>query len=336
MINAVIEFFLHATQQASLIGAIGHKNPKISAIAFRLCKEHNLATQHDLLLMAIKSNNIAVIRSAAYLINEIEDRELVAVAPQLIKHKCNVIASRTIKRLNFIAPEEVAKISMDLIFSSDLHIRAIARSYLCGDGIDVLTIYRSNLYDLNLPLHKRKAALKGIYEMRRDQAIEDLKQARTHNEPSIRAIAIPLLVEIMGDDGRKIAVDGMLDNSSSVVKASSGIFIRQGFQLSVEELLQLEETGSAPNLLNIIFFLAKKGNKWNHIILLLELSISKPEQAVALQSAIGQWESRFNLSYSQPTAQQIKRFIELHSKSEKTLNKIRWQNLKFTLDTLDF
>jgi hypothetical protein len=336
LVNSVIEFFLYAAQRASLVDAIDHKNPKVNAIAFRLCKERNLVPQRDLLLMAIKSNNIAVVRGAAYLINEIEDNEFVAIASQLIRHKCNAIASRAIKRLHLIAPQEVAKISVELIFSSDAHIRTIARDNLCSKGTDALKIYRDSLYDLNMPLHKRKVALKGIYEMQHDHAIEDLKQASAHNEPSIRALAIPLLVEVMGDDGRRIAIDGILDDSSTVVKASSGIFVKQGFQLSVDELLSLEKTGTAPNLFNVVLFLARKGNKWNHILLLLELSIFKPDRVIALQSAIGQWESKFNQSYSQPTIKQVQRLKELHSKSEKILGKSRWQNLKFIMDTLDF
>lgn len=335
LINSVIEFFLHSAQRTSLIEAIDHKSPKISSIAFRLCKEHDLAPQHDLLLIAINSKNITVVRGAAYLINKIEDNEFVAIASQLIRHKCNAIASRTIKRLHLVAPQEVAKISADLIFSSDSQIRTIARDHLCSNGTDVLKVYRESLYDLKIPLHKRKMALKGIYEIQRDHAIEDLKQARAHNEPSIRALAIPLLVEVMGDDGRRIAIDGMLDDSSTVVKASSGIFVKQGFQLSVDELLNLEKTGTAPNLFNVVLFLARKGNKWNHILLLLELLILNPDRMIALQSAIGQWESKFNLSYSQPTTKQVQRLKELNSKSEKILSISRWQNLKFIVDTLN-
>lgn len=336
LINSVIEFFLDADQRPLIIDAIDHKNSKISSIVFRLCKEHNLIPKHELLSLAASSNNIAVVRGAAYLINAIDDNEFLVIAPQLIRHKSNVITSITVKRLNLIAPQEVAKIALDLIFSRDAQIRVIARDHLIRIGVDTLKIYRDSLYDLNMPLHKRKVALIGIYEMQRAHAIDDLQKAITHSEASIRAIATPLLVEMMGDNGRRIAIEGMLDESSSVVKASSGIFVKQGFQLSIEELVRLEKIGTAPNLFKVVLFLARKGNKWNHILILLDLLTMKHDQVATLQSAISQWESTFNLSYYQPTAEQKRRLIELHSKSEKTLTKIRWQNLKFIIDTLNF
>jgi hypothetical protein len=98
----------------------------------------------------------------------------------------------------------------------------------------------------------------------------------------------------------------------------------------------LEKTGTASNRFNVVLFLARKGNKWNHILTLLNLLTMKHDHVAALQNAIIQWESKFNNSYYQPTEEQIRKLIELHSISKTTLNKIRWQQLKFIIDTLNF
>jgi hypothetical protein len=336
MISAVISYLLEMSQQDSLVSAITHKNQRISWIAFRLCKEHRLLPLKKLLLLAINSTNINVIRSAADFIDKLEAAELLALAPLLISHKCNAIASRSIKQLNLIAPSEIAKISTDLLFSPDDKVRVIAKDHINAQGGDALTIYRRSLRDANMPLYKRRIALIAIHETCGAESVPDLSEATTHVEPSIRAVAISRLVPMIGDSGRSVALNGIRDESPSTARAAALAFVKQGYQLSVEELLQLEHSSKATNRFEIVMFLAKKGNKWNHILLLLKLLIKKPDQAVAIQQATGQWITNFNLRQTQPTKDQVKVITDLHSRCENILNKQHWDCLKFIVNTLDF
>lgn len=327
IIAAVTSYLLEENQRASLINAIQHKNQKISWLAFRLCKEHKLLTTEKLLLSAIQSHNINIIRNAVDLIEQLENSEFLTLTSQLIRHKCNAIASTAIKRLNFIAPQEIEKISSDLIFSHDVKVRAIAKVHLINKGGDILSIYRLSLNDTKAPLHKRKIALIGIHETFGKGSIDDLMHAKTNTEPSIRAIAISRLVEMLEDEGRSIAIAGIIDESPTVVRAAASAFVKQGFQLSVEELLQLERTAKAPNSFNAVMFLAKKGDKWNHIILLLELTLKKPDRTNVIEQSYGQWMGNFNIRQTQPTKEQVKTIIAL-SKNQQ------WTSLKFIMDTL--
>ncbi len=335
IISAVISYLLEMSQRDSLISAISHKNQRISWIAFRLCKEHQLLPLKNLLLLAIACANINVIRNAADFIEKLETADFLALAPLLIRHKCNVIASRSIKQLNLIAPLEIAKVSMDLLFSPDHKVRAIAKDHISAQAGDALIIYRRSLIDTNMPLYKRRIALIAIHETCGEESAPDLTEATTHAEPSIRAVAISRLVHMIGDSGRSVALNGIRDESPSVARAAALAFVKQGHQLSVEELLQLEHTSRATNRFEIVMFLAKKGNKWNHIQLLLELIIKKPDQAVSIQQATGQWITNFNLRQTQPTKDQVKAITDLHLRCENILNKQLWDCLKFIVDTLD-
>ncbi len=326
-IAVVTSYLLEESQRASLINAIQHKNQKISWWAFRLCKEHQLLTPAKLLLSAIKSRNINIVRNAAELIAQLENSEFLVLAAQLIRHKCNAIASTSIKRLNGIAPQEVEKISVDLIFSHDAKVRTIAKEHLISRGADILSIYRLGLNDTKAALHKRKIALIGIHETFGRDCIDDLRHAKMHREPGIRAIAISRLVEILQDEGRSIAIEGIADESPTVVRAAVSAFVKQGFQLSVEELLHLEQTAKAPNSLDALLFLAQKGDKWNHIILLLELTLKKPDRADAIQQSYGQWMGKFNIKQTQPTKEQVRTIIALSENQQ-------WVTLKFIMDTL--
>ena len=327
--SAVISYLLEMSQRDSLISAISHKNQRISWIAFRLCKEHQLLPLKNLLLLAIACANINVIRNAADFIEKLEIADFLALAPLLIRHKCNAIASRSIKQLNLIAPLEIAKVSMDLLFSPDHKVRAIAKDHISAQAGDALIIYRRSLIDTNMPLYKRRIALIAIHETCGEESAPDLTEATTHVEPSIRAVAISRLVPMIGDSGRSVALNGIRDESPSVARAAALAFVKQGHQLSVEELLQLEHTSRATNRFEIVMFLAKKGNKWNHIQLLLELIIKKPDQAVAIQQATGQWITNFNLRQTQPTKDQVKAITGAHSRCENILNKQLWDGLKF-------
>lgn len=327
IIAAVTSYLLEENQRASLINAIQHKNQKTSWLAFRLCKEHKLLTTEKLLLSAVQSHNINIIRNAVDLIEQLENSEFLSLAPQLIRHRCNAVASTAIKRLNIIAPQEIEKISSDLIFSHDVKVRTIAKGHLINRAEDILSIYRFSLNDTKVPLHKRKIALIGIHETFGKDGIDDLKHAKKNIEPSIRAIAISRLVEMQGDEGRSIAIAGIADESPTVVRAAVSAFVKQGFQLSVDELLQLERTAKAPNSFDAVMFLAKKGDKWNHIILLLELTLKKPDRTNAIQQSYGQWMENFNIRQTQPTKEQVKTIIAL-SKNQQ------WTSLKFIIDTL--
>lgn len=327
IIAAVTAYLLEENQRASLINAIQHKNQKISWLVFRLCKEHQLLPPEKLLLSAIKSHNINIVRSAAELIEKMETHQFVALAAQLIRHKCNAIASTAIKRLNAIAPPEIEKISSDLIFSHDVKVRTIAKGHLINRAEDILSIYRLSLNDTKAPLHKRKIALIGIHETFGKDGIDDLMHAKTNIEPSIRAIAISRLVEMLEDEGRSIAIAGIVDESPIVVRTAVSAFVKQGFQLSVEELLQLERTAKAPNSFDAVMFLAKKGDKWSHIILLLELMLKKPDRTNAIEQSYDQWRGSFNIKQTQPTKEQVKTIMAL-SKNQQ------WTSLKFIMDTL--
>lgn len=266
-------------------------------------------------------------RNAAELIEKLENSEFLVLAAQLIQHKCNAIASTSIKRLNGIAPQEVEKISVDLVFSHDAKVRTIAKEHLISRGADILSIYRLGLNDTKAALHKRKIALIGIHETFGRDCIDDLRHAKMHREPGIRAIAISRLVEILQDEGRSIAIEGIADESPTVVRAAVSAFVTQGFQLSVEELLHLEQTAKAPNSLDALLFLAQKGDKWNHIILLLELTLKKPDRADAIQQSYGQWMGKFNIKQTQPTKEQVRTIIALSENQQ-------WVTLKFIMDTL--
>lgn len=312
-IATVIDFLLNENQHASLINAIHHKNQKVSAIAYRLCRDHNLIPKNQLLLLAIKSSNIAVVRAAARHINEIADQAFMVLAQQLIWHKCNAIASRAIKRLSILAPDEIEKRSLDLIFNRDVEIRKIARQHLALQGLDALTVYRNWFIDSSTPLNKRRLALTGICETAGDNAIDDLMRAKTCAEPGLRLLAISRLIEINDDEAKSIAFIGLLDESPKVVRASAKALITQGLQLSADELLHLSTHGQSSNRLDVAMFLAKKGNKWDHLIFLLELMQGKSEEEAAIQQSFSHWHWNYNRRQTQPTSDQLAKIKLFHS-----------------------
>lgn len=326
-IATVIDFLLSKNQHASLINAILHKNQKVSTIAFRLCRDHNLIPKNQLLLLAIKSSNIAVVRAAAGHINEIDGEEFLALAQQLIWHKCNAIASRAIKRLSILAPDEIERLSLDLIFNRDAEIRKIARQHLTLQGADSLTIYRQWLNNPSTPIWKQRIALIGTCEIAGEKSVDDLILATTSTEPSLRSLAISLLVDVNENIARSIAITGLFDESPKVVRISAKAFLKKGFQLSAEELLHLTYEGQSPNRLEVAMFLAKKGNKWENLIFLLELQLKNRASADAIQLAYFQWHSNYNRRQTQPTPAQLKRINSLHSRrppmiDDKTLGSL--------------
>lgn len=316
LIAAVTRFLLEEDQKLTLINAIGHHNPKISGIAFRLSRSHHSVPKDELLLRAIKSNNIAVIRAGAQLINDIEDTQFLILYPELIRHQCNVVTSRTIKRLNILAPQKIEKLSGDLIFNRDIEIRKIARHYLSLGGLDALTIYRRELNDSATPLYKRRIALIGICEISIEESSYDLERAKISTQPSLRSLAITNLVKLKGEEGRSIAITGFFDESSKVVSESAIAFIKQGFQCSVEELLQLMLIGKSADRFETAMFLAKKGNKWDHIIFLFELMKRQLVAEELIRKNYVQWHTNYNRRQTQPSRQQLVRLRDFQLKDE--------------------
>lgn len=322
LIAAVLEFLLGESQKHSLIGAISHPNPKISSIAFHLSTKHSLVSKKELLSLAIKSENIAVVRAAAQLINEVDDEGFLLLSQELIWHKCSAVSSRAIKRLNLLTPKEIEKLSADLIFNRSAEIRTIARSHLAQCGVDVLSLYRNELNYSAAPLYKRRVALIGICETASEKSLNDLTQASISPEPSLRSLAITRLVKLLGDKGRYIAIVGIFDESPKVARESAIAFIKQGLQCSVEELLQLTRLGKSPNRFDVAMFLAEKGNKWDHIIFLLELIQRQIGEDDLIRENYTRWHTNYNRRQTQPTKQQLVQLQDIQLKDETLTNEL--------------
>ncbi len=337
LIEKIIIFLLREENRIHLINSIMAKNQKLAFIALRLCLQHKLLPIASLISLALKSKNIASIKDALPLIDQLSDKEFENLLNELIQQKFTPIIVKTIRRLESVSPGMITEIAAPLIFSKNQELRKLGRLHLALADIDAVIIYGNALVDPKSSLSKVNIALIESVELLKLDAMNILRDHTKHHSANIRRTALQQIAKLLGDEAKSFLWEGLLDEYSTVKNESARLCIKCGVNFTPKELIGLYEQQSNQFLLNPILRLAKKNGKWPRLSVLLHILPKfpgNPEGLKQINSEIHQWNHSYNAGSAQPSNEDIAELEHLAVKNSTLITTENWKLLQFTFDTL--
>lgn len=338
LIAKVVRFLIEPDNSAHLRSAIADDNLRIARIAARLCLQHSLVDTHDLIGKCFSHHDVSVRRMAASRLMDLPE----ALQAQFVEQAMHD-PFMPIRREAFLLqlrrhPEHTLDVAGRMLFDRHSSIREIAIRRLLDRKVDVAGVLHAVLAAPSEPPFKLRSAVLGLAEIGAKDAAPQIAEFARDRLPSVRKASLQALVRLMSEGAAPYLREGLRDASPGVAKESCRLMHKAGISTSVEELLRLHEVARHPHTLGICLSLAAEMNKWDRLIVLLNLArqttAEEEAQADVIRNEFLRWDMSFNRRWGQPTSAQKERIARDYELCTSQLRDARLPRLlAFTLQT---
>jgi hypothetical protein len=186
-------------------------------------------------------------------------------------------------------------------------VRQFARYWLLQErpGLEFTPVYRAAMQDN--PPRKVAAALAGYHECGAKLEHEDYVLWVQHPASIVRRVALRCFAAAMPEAAQPVVRQFALEGIDPTLRGTAFRIIQSHRRwLTLEEIASLVLTGQEIGLRLKALSLLRREEKWHQLPVLLRLLSGDDEELrPAILTALRDWSARFNLSWTQPTKENV-------------------------------
>lgn len=308
LIEEVHAYLLRAENVHHIVNAVSGPKPRVARIASQMCMTHLLLPQHDLLVLSLASADMLTRLSVLPLLHQSDMADRLPLLATALANSCMPLRRAAFMVYCKEQPVESTGIAQSLLFDRSATVRELALNVLVKRGVSVSALLRPILEQSSAPPDRLRHAIWGLAQLGQLDALPRLKDFVSDFHPSVRRAAVLALAKLDSANAAGYLLAGLRDASPVVHKGLTRQIIRSGVDISVDDVGALLHE-NLPHLCHAALTLAPETGKWEWLLLLLE-AVQLPPGLISQQemaNELAHWDQAFNLSYLQPTSQQISR-----------------------------
>lgn len=337
LINQIERFLLQQENVHAVLDGLADDSGKVRRRCFRLAIEHRLLDPATLVFKGLSTNDVLVRYHVSSLFRVLTGHQLRQALEIGLHDPLMPVRREAFQVFLRSFPSGAESLARASLFDRHHSIREIAIRYLVKNGFDVSVIYSMELQRIQTSVHLTRCAVLGLAELDDKTQIDRIIQFRRSPFPGVRRACLAALVKLDLDGSRPWLIEGLLDESPGVIKASGYLLHRHRITVGMERLISIACAARHEQSIRACLAVAERGNKWEWLIFILSLFsdmgrlVLKDSQL--LIDKLRDWDRSFNRSSTQPSADQLQRLEDLGRVVKNKIGAERYRSLAFTLRT---
>ncbi len=309
LVDEILNFLSRPDNKSVLFDGLFSINKNVARLSLNILIERRLFPQQQIFHEAMRNSDPLVrVIAAKYQLRD---------AQQINKETINTLLKDSFAPLKQITLQYIidnqliiscSQLSI-LLFDRNVLVRQRSGRLLMEQDIDPKAIYLDAYNTPDSRVSKRKIALLGLDEHHYQNIIEIAERSIDERYSSLYISALKIIIRHKPDDARTILFSAICHSSIFIAKAAVRIFFQQKIYLTLAELqISLKKSPSTAHV-SLYYSLARKINKWDWIIFILDNSNADNSQLT--QEHIYNWINYFNRSWIKPNTKQKERICQL-------------------------
>lgn len=319
LIDEILNFLSLPDNKSVLFDGLFSINKNVARLSLNILIERRLFPQKQIFHEAMRNSDPLVRMMAAKYQLTVTQQVDEAIINDLLEDSFapikQIVLQYIIDNQLIISCSQLSR----LLFDKNALVRQRVARLLTEQRVDPKVIYLDAYNAPDSRVLKRKIALLGLNEHHYKNIVEIAERCMDEHYSSLYICALKITILHKRDEARDMLFSALCHPSVIIAKAAVRIFFRQKIYLTLAELQNCLKKMSSITHLSLYYSLARKLNKWDWIIFILDNSNMDNSQLT--QEYIYNWINNFNHSWIAPNAKQKEKICQLIDAKPSLLSK---------------